>query len=78
MRKNVGYKIIKSIALPCCEFVLDEKITTSVTKYVTRRCARLTDYYYWHYIESLDIATRDLYERAKEESEFTLLQIKKV
>ena len=78
MRKNVGYKIIKSIAFPCCEFVLGEKITTSETKYVTWRCVRLTDYYYGHYIESLDIATRDLYERAKEEIEFILSQMKEV
>ena len=78
MRENVGYKIIKSIVLPNCEFVLGEKITTSGTKYVTWRCVRLTDYYYGHYIESLDIATRDLYERAKEEIEFILSQMKEV
>ena len=78
MRENIGYRIIKSIALPNCEFVLGEKITTSGTKYVTWRCVRLTDYYYGHYIESLEAATRDLYERAKEEIDFVLSQTKEV
>ena len=76
MRENVGYRIIKSIALPNCEFVLGEKQTASGTKYVTWRCINFTDYYYGHYIESLDAATRDLYERAKEEIEFILLHTK--
>jgi hypothetical protein len=76
MRENAGYKIIKGILLPNCEFVLGEKQTASGTKYVTWRCVRLTDYYYGHYIESLDAATRDLYERAKEEIEFILLHTK--
>ena len=76
MRENVGYRIIKSISLPSCEFVLGEKITTSGTKYVTWRCVRHTDYYYGHYVESLDVATCDLYERAKDEIEFILSQMK--
>ena len=75
MRENVGYRIIKSIALPNCEFVLGEKQSSSGTKYVTWRCVKFTDYYYGHYIESLDAATRDLYERAKEEIEFILNQM---
>ena len=72
MRENARYKIIKSISLPSCEFVLGEKETASGTKYVTWRCVRLKDYYYGHYTESLITATRDLYERAKEEIEFIL------
>ena len=75
MRENVGYRIIKSIALPNCEFVLGEKQSSSGTKYVTWRCVKFTDYYYGHYIESFDAATRDLYERAKEEIEFILNQM---
>ena len=76
MRENAGYKIVKGILLPNCEFVLGEKQTASGTKYVTWRCINFTDYYYGHYIESLDAATRDLYERAKEEIEFILLHTK--
>lgn len=78
MRENVGYRIIKSITLPNCEFVLGEKQSSSGTKYVTWRCVKFTDYYYGHYIESLDAATRDLYERAKEEIDFLLSQTKEV
>ena len=68
-------------------FIIDERregnqtiyiVDYKGTKYVTWRCVRLTDYYYGHYIESLDIATRDLYERAKEEIEFILSQMKEV
>lgn len=76
MRENAGYKIIKNISLPHCEFVLGEKQTATGTKYVTWRCIKSTEYYYGHYIESLDVATRDLYERAKEEIEFILSQTK--
>ena len=76
MRENAGYKIIQGILLPNCEFVLGEKKTDSGTKYVTWRCVNFTDYYYGHYIESQDAATRDLYERAKEEIEFILFQLK--
>ena len=75
MRENAGYKIIKGILLPNCEFVLGEKQSSSGTKYVTWRCVKFTDYYYGHYLESLDAATRDLYERAKEEIEFILNQM---
>ena len=74
-RTNAGYKIIKVVALPHTEFVLGEKTTDSGTKYVTWRCVNFTDYYYGHYLESLDAATRDLYERAKEEIEFILNQM---
>jgi hypothetical protein len=35
-----------------------------------------TDYYYGHYIESLAAATLDLYERAKDEIEFIIEQLK--
>ena len=76
MRENAGYKIIKGILLPHCEFVLGEKITAAGTKYVTWRCIKFTEYYYGHYTESLDAATRDLYERAKDEIEFILSQTK--
>ena len=75
MRENAGYQIIKSIALPHCEFVHGEKHAATGTKYVTWRCANSKDYYYGHYVESLDAATRDLYERAKEEIEFILNQM---
>ena len=75
MRENAGYKIIKGILLPHCEFVLGEKQSTSGTQYVTWRCVNFTDYYYGHYTESLKSATRDLYERAKEEIEFILNQM---
>lgn len=76
MRENAGYQIIKSISLPNCEFVLGEKKSSLGTKYVTWRCVRSTDYYYGHYIESLASATLDLYERAKDEIEFIITQIK--
>ena len=75
-RINIGYKIIKVVALPHTEFVLGEKTTDSGTKYVTWRCMNFTDYYYGHYIESLATATLDLYERAKDEIEFIIAQLK--
>ena len=76
MRENAGYTIIKGILLPNCEFVLGEKKIASGTKYVTWRCMNFTDYYYGHYIESLAAATLDLYERAKDEIEFIIEQLK--
>ena len=78
MRENAGYKITKAIILPHCEFVLEEKETNSVAKYVTWRCVNGTDYYYGHYTSSLHSATRDLYERAKDEIEFILNQMEDV
>ena len=78
MRENAGYKITKAIILPNCEFVLGEKETNSVAKYVTWRCVNGTDYYYGHYTSSLHSATRDLYERAKDEIEFILNQMEDV
>ena len=75
-RTNVGYKIIKVIALPHTEFVLGEKITDSGTKYVTWRCNNHTDYYYGHYIENFDLAMLDLYERVQDEVIFIISQLK--
>ena len=76
MRTNVGYKIIKVIALHHTEFVLGEKTTNSGTKYVTWRCNNQTDYYYGHYIENLDLAMLDLYERVQDEVIFIISQLK--
>ena len=75
-RINVGYRIIKVIALTHTEFVLGEKTTDSGTKYVTWRCNNRTDYYYGHYIENLDLALLDLYERAQDEVVFIISQLR--
>ena len=75
-RTNVGYKIIKVVALPHTEFVLGEKTTDSGTKYVTWRCNNHTDYYYGHYIENFDLAMLDLYERVQDEVIFIISQLK--
>lgn len=72
MRENAGYEIIKSIILPHCEFVLGKKKNEKGTKYVTWRCYQFTNYCYGHYIESLETATLDLYERAKDELDFII------
>ena len=76
MRENAGYKIVKGILLPNCEFVLGEKKTASGTKYVTWRCNNHTDYYYGHYIENFDAAMLDLYERVQDEVIFIISQLK--
>ena len=76
MRENVGYTVIKSIKLPHCEFVLGEKENATVAKYVTWRCVNSKDFYYGHYIDSLEMAILDLYERVNEEIEFIISQLK--
>ena len=54
MRENVGYKVIKSIKLPHCEFVLGEKENATVAKYVTWRCVNSKDFYYGHFKDELE------------------------
>ena len=71
-RTNQDYTIIVSITLPDCEYVLGEKKTeTKEPKYVTWCCVNGT-YYYGHYIDDLNVATRDLYERANRELTFRI------
>ena len=72
-RTNQGYTIIASISLPDQEYVLGEKQTeTREPKYVTWCCVNGTDYYYGHYIDDKNVATRDFYERAQHEISYRL------
>lgn len=75
-RTNQGYTIIASISLPEQEYVLGEKQTeTNEPKYVTWCCIKKNYYYYGHYIDDKNIATRDLYERAQQEIAYRIEQL---
>lgn len=76
LRTNQGYTIIASVTLPNEEYVLGEKQNAiSDTKYVTWCCVNGTDFYYGHYIDDKDQASKDMYERAQKEIEYRISQL---
>ena len=66
-RVNQGYEIVQSIEVGTSEFVLGVS-QYHPEQFVTWKCSGKTDYYWGHYTDSLLKATKDLCERALEES----------
>ena len=78
LRTNQGYTIIASVSLPNEEYVLGEKKNSiNDTKYVTWCYVNGTDFYYGHYIDDKDQASKDMYERAQKEIEYRISQLER-
>lgn len=76
-KTNAGYTIITSITLPEEEYVLGEKTQdTGEPQYVTWCCVNGT-YYHGSYILDKDKATLSMYERAKNEIDYRIEQLKR-
>ena len=68
-RINAGYEIIKSLPVGNTEFVLGENIHDGA-RYVTWECTGGKDYFWGHYFNDKEAATKDLYDRAEAEIAF--------
>ena len=74
-RTNAGYDIISSISFPSEEYVLGIKTIDGESKYVTWCCVEKDNYHYGHYFSDYRTAVKDLYERAKNYTIWTLENI---
>lgn len=70
-RINQNYKIIRSVMIGECEFVMGENLK-SPNSYVTWECKDGDNYFWGHYMSDRLCAEKDLYERAIVKIEFLM------
>lgn len=75
-RTNAGYIIIRQIKIDNTEIVLGENLNSEISKYVTWIYYNDT-YYGGHYLNDLNEATIDFFQRVYDECKFVVQQLDK-